>query len=102
MSISPEKLNKVRRRLNFDSPSTSNDSPAPNVPEKKEPEFNPDPPLATLDALSQKYNFDFRNEVPLEGDWEWEVVAPPQRILDHKEVVKNLKVEDEFRDDRKV
>lgn len=26
----------------------------------------------------EKWNFDFVNEIPLEGDWEWERVAPPK------------------------
>lgn len=28
------------------------------------------------EAAQQKWNFDFVNEVPLEGDWEWERVSP--------------------------
>lgn len=32
-----------------------------------------------------KWNFDFSNEVPLEGDWEWEKVENGGEYVDEKE-----------------
>lgn len=39
----------------------------------------------------EKWNFDFENEVPLEGDWQWEKI--PVQNLEAKEVICTLEKE---------
>lgn len=36
----------------------------------------------------EKWNFDFENEVPLPGDWEWEKM--PVSVPDNKEVITSM------------
>lgn len=39
----------------------------------------------------EKWNFDFENEVPLTGDWEWEKVTSDEEVQNATEVLSSLK-----------
>ncbi|CAH1973427.1 unnamed protein product [Acanthoscelides obtectus] len=72
----------VRRRLNFDdgAPEWENRlqtriSPAKSV--ELTLEMNEERLKAERKRAAEKWNFDFENEVPLDGDWEWEKVETP-------------------------
>ena len=55
-------INTVRRRLFQDEDNNENEEPS---------ELN----IQDGNAQTARWNFDFANETPLEGDWEWERVA---------------------------
>lgn len=64
----PKLKNLVPKRLNFNTQPSG-----PSIPE--------DLSQITKEERQrqmEKWNFDFENEVPLGGDWEWEKVAPPK------------------------
>lgn len=48
----------------------------------------------------EKWNFDFENEVPLTGDWEWEKVTTNAATPNSAEVLTSLK--DKLKDNRNV
>uniref|UniRef100_A0A1B6LHP4 Cyclin-dependent kinase inhibitor domain-containing protein n=2 Tax=Graphocephala atropunctata TaxID=36148 RepID=A0A1B6LHP4_9HEMI len=58
-----------RRLFDDDPPDPAADGQAENMINRLREEIDRD-----FDAASRKYNFDFRAEVPLEGDWKWERV----------------------------
>lgn len=65
-----EARSAVRRRLFQDSESSERDNEI-NIENELIQQSN--------EEAKRKWNFDFENEVPLEGDWEWEKVEerPP-------------------------
>lgn len=100
-----EKRNTVRKRLEFDDITPTNSSAtdlgvaplANTTPGASAPPENQDSKEIKIIDFSnlteqekyqkmEQWNFDFHNEVPLEGKWEWERVEPP-KIVDHKEKI---------------
>jgi hypothetical protein len=72
----------VRRRLNFDDVESGDAVAGPN---ENSPEMGGDylniiqeEMRTDLDIAKQRWNFDFENEVPLEGRWQWEKVSPSE------------------------
>ncbi|XP_045480512.1 uncharacterized protein LOC123685008 [Harmonia axyridis] len=78
-----ERLRNVRRRLDFGQDHSQ---------QKEEDEAALGVVQNDFNAASAKWNFDFANEVPLEGDWEWEKVEDRQE-QDYKglTIVKEIK-----------
>ncbi|CAH1276553.1 unnamed protein product [Diabrotica balteata] len=62
-----ERLQNVRRRLNFDEKNQDSDYDSDDA------SFRCDQKEA--EEKRMKWNFDFKNEIPLNGDWVWERVA---------------------------
>lgn len=48
----------------------------------------------------EKWNFDFENEIPLRGDWEWEKVVNREPVPNSKEVLVTTK--EKLRENRNV
>jgi hypothetical protein len=59
----------VCRRLVFDEKANGDDAAGPGDTDNLEEEMRRD-----LQAAIDRWNFDFQNDVPLEGQWEWEPV----------------------------
>lgn len=49
-----------------------------------------------------RWNFDFENEIPLTGDWEWERVTPVAPSVNHKEKICALDKKETNSSDRNV
>ncbi|ENN82754.1 hypothetical protein YQE_00878, partial [Dendroctonus ponderosae] len=88
-SIPQRSKNKVCRRLIFDDD---------DAPEKQRNEdLDHLDQLVDLEKLNatekreqmSRWNFDFDNERPLDGDWQWERVSPPSPIQ-QQELIKTL------------
>ncbi|KAH0999500.1 cyclin-dependent kinase inhibitor 1B [Dendroctonus ponderosae] len=93
-SIPQRSKNKVCRRLIFDDD---------DAPEKQRNEdLDHLDQLVDLEKLNatekseqmSRWNFDFDNERPLDGDWQWERVSPPSPIQ-QQELIKTLEMEKE-------
>lgn len=60
----------VPRRLLFGATTTQPSGPPQDLSQTTKEELR--------QRQMEKWNFDFVNEIPLEGDWEWERVEPPK------------------------
>ncbi|KAK9872177.1 hypothetical protein WA026_016230 [Henosepilachna vigintioctopunctata] len=80
------RLERVRRRLDFGS---ANSSAAPEVMEDDRQIFK-----RQIEEATAKWNFDFANDMPLEGDWEWERIDVG-RQLDYKDLTTESKNKDD-------
>lgn len=86
--------NKACRRLIFDEDEAPEDQRNEDLEHLDQ--------LVDLAKLSAKekseqmsrWNFDFDNEKPLKGDWEWERVSPPSPIQ-QQQLIKTLEMEQE-------
>ncbi|CAG9762244.1 unnamed protein product [Ceutorhynchus assimilis] len=98
--ITQERKNHVRKRLDFDE--------EPKLePENHENHFLDLSKMTEQQRMEHrlKWNFDFENEVPLDGDWEWEKVVPepPSRtVIDHKHTDLVIEMQKKCSDDRNV
>lgn len=72
----------VRRRLDF--------GPG-EVDENSTLKFQSDDQDKERRRTLEKWNFDFENEVPLAGDWEWEKVTPVEPVPKSKDVLVSIK-----------
>jgi hypothetical protein len=69
----------VRRRLNFDDAENTETPSGPSEGLGSEHLNSIEGELRMdLEAATLRWNFDFENEVPLEGRWQWEQVEPPE------------------------
>lgn len=59
-------LHKVRRRLFQDEENVSVDNNQEPIPIHLD---------ESRQTAQERWNFDFENEIPLEGDWEWERIS---------------------------
>uniref|UniRef100_A0A6P7GGR9 Uncharacterized protein LOC114342371 n=1 Tax=Diabrotica virgifera virgifera TaxID=50390 RepID=A0A6P7GGR9_DIAVI len=82
-----ERSQNVRRRLNFDENNQDSDYDSDDAffrCEQKE-----------MEEKRIKWNFDFKNEIPLNGDWVWERV--PVEYPQATDVVSSIRKEDHNR-----
>ncbi|KAG5887506.1 hypothetical protein JTB14_036229 [Gonioctena quinquepunctata] len=86
-----EQLNRVRRRLDFGFHDSEDPNQASEDPNQSSAGLYLPPEVTEKERqrAREEWNFDFENEVPLEGDWVWErvPVAPPETT----QVVSTLK-----------
>lgn len=111
--ICQQNKDKVRRRLTFDDqdkpPLPPPTSPASHETDHLDAHTANEVKIVNLSAMTQQekmekmkqWNFDFENEIPLEGDWEW-TATRPKPTADHKEVIKTLEKDKERVGDRNV
>lgn len=71
-----QRLNRVRRRLDFGQEPASMLSDEDTGVVLKDAETSSNFALTQVKEASEKWNFDFANEVPLEGVWDWQKVEP--------------------------
>lgn len=83
--------NNVRRRLDF-GPS--------EVDEERLQYLQGENQSKERQKALEKWNFDFENEVPLSGDWEWEKVATDEAVPNSAKVLTSLK--NKLKDNRNV
>ncbi|KAL3267116.1 hypothetical protein HHI36_011256 [Cryptolaemus montrouzieri] len=81
-----QKLDRVRRRLDFGTDSLPAEEYNFENEEAAQKFFR-----KQVEDASAKWNFDFANEMPLEGDWEWEKVESRNQ-LDYKELTTERKI----------
>ncbi|KAJ8949713.1 hypothetical protein NQ318_013582 [Aromia moschata] len=74
----------ARRRLDFDDDDVANEtSDVTDFLSLSSEEIH-----RRRQKAIEKWNFDFENEVPLDGDWEWQRVPVPS--VENKEVVSSM------------
>jgi hypothetical protein len=68
----------VCRRLNFDDAEIDGAGPSEGSPAARNEhvQITEEEMQRDLSAATLRWNFDFQNEVPLEGRWQWEQVKP--------------------------
>jgi hypothetical protein len=89
----------ARRRLNFDD--VENTEAAGTAPSEGPPAVGneylhgiEEEVRRDLEAATLRWNFDFENEVPLEGRWQWEQVEPSEPPRAKKQPVTENQDED--------
>ncbi|XP_044749893.1 cyclin-dependent kinase inhibitor 1B-like [Coccinella septempunctata] len=92
------RLTRVRRRLDFGDEPVPSQCHQSDLVDCEEAMAMLDPVISRSNEASAKWNFDFANEVPLEGVWEWEKVESRSQ-QDYKEltIVRENKEGDENR-----
>lgn len=83
--------NNVRRRLDFGPPE---------IDEELLQNLQGENQCKERQKALEKWNFDFANEVPLTGDWEWEKVTTDEAVPNSAEVLTSLK--NKLKDNRNV
>lgn len=83
--------NRVRRRLDFGPAESEEELLRRLQGEGQENERR---------KAAEKWNFDFENEIPLPGDWEWEKLAIHEPIANSKDVIESTK--DKHKENRNV
>lgn len=87
----PCKNNGTRRKLSFtEEKEQPSEQENPNDATDQLEEMSENLLNTDREEMIKKWNFDFVNEVPLNGDWEWERVAPEESIPKTDAVVSKL------------
>jgi len=73
----------VCRRLVFDEESNGDDGAGPGDIDGHYIDSIEEEMRRDLQAAIEKWNFDFKNDVPLEGQWEWEPVLQAEPTDEH-------------------
>jgi hypothetical protein len=83
-----EQQNKphVCRRLVFDEEEKDNDADTPSDTENQYINNLKEEMERELQTKIDKWNYDFKNDVPLEGQWKWQPVLPAEPRDDQMEV----------------
>lgn len=81
----------VRRRLDFSTEEVDEDLIQKFQSENRDKERQ---------KGLEKWNFDFENEVPLTGDWQWEKVTPAENVPNPTGVM--LSTKDKSKENRNV
>jgi Cyclin-dependent kinase inhibitor. len=70
-----ERKPHARRRLNFDDEGKGGNAAGPNDADLQYINSLEEEMRKDLQAAIDRWNFDFSNDVPLEGQWVWEPVV---------------------------